>query len=55
MAVKGLPVVTAANGKGLPVVVLPSGGVPVTEASNGLGTPIVVATNGYGLAVTMVT
>ncbi len=40
---------------GIPVVVVPSGGIPVTEVTSGFGTPVTVATNGFGMAVTIVT
>lgn len=39
---------------GLPVVVAASGGVAVTESANGFGIRGDVATNGYGVAVTII-
>ena len=39
---------------GLPVVIVPSGGLPVTEATNGFGLPVEIAANGFGIAVTIV-
>ncbi|WP_434733773.1 FAD-dependent oxidoreductase [Rhizobium sp. YTUHZ044] len=39
---------------GIPVVIVPSGGIPVTEAPAGLGSPVEIASNGIGTAVTIV-
>lgn len=37
---------------GIPVVIVPSGGLPVTVATNGLGIPMTLASNGLGRPVT---
>ena len=38
----------------LPVVVVSSGGMAVTETASGIALPVEVATNGFGIAVTVV-
>jgi hypothetical protein len=40
---------------GTPCIVVASGGVPVSEAPAGFGTTLTPASNGYGIAVTIVT
>ena len=52
MNARGIPVVIAENGFGLPVTdATASGlGMPMTVAANGYGTPVVITTNGAGMA-----
>ena len=37
---------------GLPVIIVPSGGLPVSISTNGYGLPVTLSTNGYGVPIT---
>jgi len=39
---------------GLPIVITPSGGMLVTETPSGPALPVKIATDGFGIAVTLV-